>query len=176
MNGHPGGDAHTMRMIELCALSPGARVLDMGAGTGAAVALLRTQGHKALGIDIKPCGGGVERGNMLRTGFANGSFDAVFSQCAFYVSGNQRAALRESFRLLRSGGVLAVSDVFFEPPEQLVRGVGFKTVHIEDMTDEWREYYFSALWSGAADCCSSIKGKCGYYMLVCRKEVPDGST
>ena len=32
MNGHPGGDAHTMRMIELCALSPGARVLDMGAG------------------------------------------------------------------------------------------------------------------------------------------------
>ena len=36
MNGHPGGDAHTMRMIELCALSPGARVLDMGAGEGEA--------------------------------------------------------------------------------------------------------------------------------------------
>ena len=40
MNGHPGGDAHTMRMIELCALSPGARVLDMGAGEGEVVMLV----------------------------------------------------------------------------------------------------------------------------------------
>ena len=52
MNGHPGGDTHTMRMIELCALSPGARVLDMGAGEGEAVALLRAHGLDAVGIDL----------------------------------------------------------------------------------------------------------------------------
>lgn len=174
MNGHPGGEAHTLRMIELCGLPQGSRVLDMGAGAGDTVALLRTHGYNALGIDIQPRSRGVERGDMLRTGFADGSFAAVFSQCAFYVSGDQRAALRESFRLLRNGGVLALSDVFFEPPEPLVRAAGFKAAHIEDMTDEWREYYFSALWRGGADCCSSINGRCRYYMLVCRKGVPDG--
>ena len=69
MNGHPGGDAHTMRMIELCALSPGARVLDMGAGEGEAVALLRAQGLDAVGIDLIPCGENVVRGDMLHSGY-----------------------------------------------------------------------------------------------------------
>ena len=175
MNGHPGGERHTERMIELCALPPGSRVLDMGAGAGDAVARLRAQGYSALGIDIRPRGGDVMRGDLLRTGFVGGSFDAIFSQCAFYVSGDQRGALRESFRLLKSGGVLVVSDVFFESPEPLIRSAGFTAVHIEDLTEEWRTYYFSALWSGEADCCTNIKGKCGYYMLLGRKEVPDGS-
>ena len=29
---HPGGEAHTRRMLELAALAPGARVLDRGTG------------------------------------------------------------------------------------------------------------------------------------------------
>ena len=90
MNGHPGGDAHTMRMIELCALSPGARVLDMGAGEGEAVALLRAHGLDAVGIDLLPCGENVVRGDMLHSGYPNESFDAIISQCAFYVSGDAR--------------------------------------------------------------------------------------
>ena len=84
-----------MRMIELCALSPGARVLDMGAGEGEAVALLRAHGLDAVGIDLIPCGENVVRGDMLHSGYPDEGFDAIISQCAFYVSGDAKAALRE---------------------------------------------------------------------------------
>ena len=175
MNGHPGGDAHTMRMIELCALSPGARVLDMGAGEGEAVALLRAHGLDAVGIDLIPCGENVVRGDMLHSGYPDEGFDAIISQCAFYVSGDAKAALRESRRLLKDGGVLALSDVFFDSPEALLASSGFSLEHIEDMTEQWREYYFAALWSGETIGCPKTNLKCRYYLIICRKEMPDGS-
>ena len=175
MNGHPGGDAHTMRMIELCALSPGARVLDMGAGEGEAVALLRAHGLDAVGIDLLPCGENVVRGDMLHSGYPNESFDAIIYQCAFYVSGDAKAALRESRRLLRDGGVLALSDVFFDSPEALLASSGFSLEHIEDMTEQWREYYFAALWSRETIGCPKTNLKCRYYLIICRKEMTDGS-
>ena len=34
MNGHPGGIEHTRRMLMLADLPAGARILDMGAGSG----------------------------------------------------------------------------------------------------------------------------------------------
>ena len=45
MKGHPGGDAHTRRMIALAELPEGARILDLGAGDGSAVRLLRELGY-----------------------------------------------------------------------------------------------------------------------------------
>ena len=54
MNRHPGGEAHTRRMIQLAALPAGARVLDLGAGAGEAVALLRALGYEAEGLDLRP--------------------------------------------------------------------------------------------------------------------------
>ena len=50
MKGHPGGEAHTRRMTELAALPGGARVLDMGAGAGEGVRLLRS-----LGLEETSC-------------------------------------------------------------------------------------------------------------------------
>ena len=47
MKGHPGGEAHTRRMLELAGLPEGARVLDMGAGAGEALAILREYGFEA---------------------------------------------------------------------------------------------------------------------------------
>ena len=44
MNGHPGGIEHTRRLLELAALPAGASVLDMGAGAGETLALLRSLG------------------------------------------------------------------------------------------------------------------------------------
>ena len=51
MRSHPGGEEHTRRMLKLAELAPGASVLDLGAGAGEAVALLRALGYKARGID-----------------------------------------------------------------------------------------------------------------------------
>ena len=157
-------------MLALAGLPQGARVLDMGAGAGEALTLLREYGFDARGIDLAPRSDDVERGDFLHTTFPDGSFDAVLSQCAFYVSGDPRGALREAHRMLRRNGVLLLSDVFFEEPEALLCAAGFKIEHAEDMTPLWREYILEALWRDEDVCCEIPRGKCGYWMFIGRKE------
>ena len=94
MKSHPGAQAHTRHMLALAGLPEGARVLDMGAGAGEALTLLREHGFDARGIDLEPRSADVVRADFLRAPFPDGSFDAVLSQCAFFVSGDPRAALR----------------------------------------------------------------------------------
>ena len=62
MLGHPGGEEHSRYLIELSFLSPPARWLDMGAGDGSTVRLLRSLGYEAEGIDLTPRGGCDSRG------------------------------------------------------------------------------------------------------------------
>ncbi|MBR5093595.1 MAG: methyltransferase domain-containing protein [Oscillospiraceae bacterium] len=170
MRSHPGGDVHTRRMLELAALRPGERVLDLGAGAGEALSLLRALGYDARGIDLEPRSPLVERGDLLDAPFPDGSFGAVLSQCAFFASGDQRGALREARRLLRPGGSLLLSDVFFEDPAALLREAGFAVLRCEDMTKAWREHYLEALWREDAPCCEIPRGKCSYQLLIGRKD------
>ena len=165
MTRHPGDTKH---LIVLADLQPGARVLDLGAGDGDGVRLLRLLGYDARGVDRKAAPD-VEAGDLLRTGFADASFDAVMSECAFFVSGDVPGALRESARLLAPGGTLLLADVFFEPPEPLLEAAGFRINAKEDWTGAWREYYLRSIWEGTAETCPIPKGKCQYWMLIGRK-------
>ena len=54
MTRHPGGDGHTRELLRLAALPRGARILDMGAGDGEALRLMRAEGFDAAGIDLAP--------------------------------------------------------------------------------------------------------------------------
>ena len=56
MNRHPGGEFHTRQMIELSGLTPPAKLLDMGAGSGESVKLLSSLGFDVQGIDLNPSG------------------------------------------------------------------------------------------------------------------------
>ncbi len=170
MNGHPGGEAHTRRMLELAGLPSGASVLDMGAGAGETVALLRGLGLQAEGIDLAPRSPEVRQGNLLHTAYPDGSFDAVISQCAFFASGDQPGAMREAKRVLKAGGLLLLSDVFFEQPVPLLTASGFTVFSSEDITPRWREYYLEALWRGEAPCFGHPKGKSSYWLLIGRKD------
>lgn len=169
MNSHPGGEAHTRRMLSLAPLKAGARILDMGAGAGETLALLRESGFDAVGLDLSPRSPSVTQGDFLAAPFPDGSFDAVISQCAFYVSGDVPGALRKAHRLLRPGGLLLLSDVFFKAPAPLLSAAGFTVLHSEDVTPQWREYYLEALWREETDCCSLPRGKCDYWLLIAER-------
>ena len=75
MNGHPGGAEHTRRMLALAELPAGARVLDMGAGAGEAVAVLSSLGYRAEGIDLRPRSDRIREGNFLAAA-SDGNFSA----------------------------------------------------------------------------------------------------
>lgn len=170
MDGHPGGAEHSRYLIELAFLPRGSRWLDMGAGDGSALRILEEQGNTALGIDLEPRGPEVERGNFLRCPYPPSSFDGVISQCSFFVSGEVQAALREAARLLRKGGKLVFSDVTEDVTELLnqVRHAGFAVRHIEDLTEQWREYYLEALWREDEPCRIKMK-RCSYVLFACER-------
>ena len=170
MTRHPGGSAQTLRLIGLAALPQGARVLDLGAGDGDGVRLLRSLGYDAAGVD-RHAAPGVEAGDLLRTRFADESFDAVLSECAFFLTGDVPGALRESARLLKPGGVLMLADVFFQPAAPLLEAAGLRPEQEEDLTEAWREYYLRSVWEGTADACPTPKGACRYQMLIGRKMI-----
>ena len=165
MTRHPGD---TVRLIALAGLQTGASVLDLGAGDGDGVRLLRSLGYNAFGVD-RIAAPDVEAGDLLHTRFPDGSFDAVMSECAFFVSGDVPGALRESARLLKTGGTLLLADVFFQPPEPLLEAAGFRIAVKEDWTKAWREYYLRSIWEGTAEPCPGAKGKSQYWMLIGRK-------
>ena len=148
MLGHPGGEQHSRYLIELSFLEPPAKWLDMGAGDGSTVRLLRSLGHTAEGIDLEPRGADVERGDWLCAPYDDGSFDGIISQCSFHVSGDVPGALGEAARMLRKGGKLVFSDVTENVVALLnhCRSAGFAVRHIEDLTQEWKEYYLECLW------------------------------
>ena len=173
MDRHPGGSELTKRLLSLSPLAP-CRMVDLGAGKGESLALLRRLGYEAVGIDLCP-GPGVLAGDFLHPPFAPGSFGAALSQCAFYVSGDQAGAFCSAHRLLAPGGTLYVADVFFGPKEgfvDLAVQAGFRVLACEDHTAAWREYYLRLVWEGRAGdfCRPHPRGGCGYFLMACQKE------
>ena len=148
MKGHPGGEQHSRYLIELAFLDKGTKWLDMGAGDGSAVRLLRSLGYAAEGIDLEPRGADVLRGDYRRCPWQEDHFDGILSQCSFYASGDVPGALQEAARLLHKGGKLVFSDVTGDVVQLLTqcRQAGFAVRHIEDLTQQWKEYYLECLW------------------------------
>ena len=170
MLGHPGGEQHSRYLIELAFLERGSKWLDMGAGDGSAVRLLRELGHEAVGIDIAPRGGDVMEMDFLHSSFEAASFDGILSQCSLYVSGDVASGLKEAGRLLKKGGKLVFSDVTENVVGLLTqcRAAGFAVRHIEDLTDQWKEYYLEALWTQENVCLPRGK-KFSYVLFVCER-------
>ena len=170
MLGHPGGEQHSRYLIELAFLEQTAKWLDMGAVDGSGVRLLRSLGYEAEGIDLVPRGEDVAQGDYLHAPYGDGSFDGILSQCSFYVSGNVPGALKEAARMLRKGGKLVFSDVTEDVVKLLgcVRQAGFAVRHLEDLTDQWKEYYLEALWK-EDDVCLPVGKKYSYVLFVCER-------
>ncbi len=118
---------HGRRTVELLDLRPGERVLDVGCGTGASAlpaAEIVGPAGRVTGIDIaenmlsraraKAADQGLANvefvaADMMASGLADGSFDAVDSVFSIFFVPDIEAQARELWRLVRPGGRLAVT-------------------------------------------------------------------
>lgn len=119
----PGGTDLTAHAIDLAGLEAGARVLDLGSGAGATLALLARRGFRPVGLDYSRALA-AESGDIApsltadaeRPPFRSGSVDAVVMECVLSAIPDKRSAMSEMVRILRPGGGVVLSDVVVEGP------------------------------------------------------------
>jgi len=120
------------RVVELSAVRPGLRALDLACGTGDIAFALATRGADVVGLDITHrmvqlarAKGGAARfvtGDMLALPFGDEAFDLVTTGYGLRNVPDIPRAIAEMRRVLKPGGVLISLD-FDRPANAILRGV-----------------------------------------------------
>ena len=123
----PGGFTLTDSAFVACEFRAGAKILDVGCGSGATVSHLnRTHNAKAVGVDpsdfLLQLGRAqhpeleLARGVGEALPFAAAVMDGVFAECTLSLMQDLKQTLREIHRVLRSDGWFVANDVYARNP------------------------------------------------------------
>ena len=160
----------------IAGLQPGETVVDLGSGGGIdcflAAGRVGESGH-VIGVDMTPEMVDRARASAAKSGIGNvefrlgeiehlpvadGTVDAIMSNCVINLSPEKPAVFREAFRVLKPGGRLAITDIVATAPlpdevrddlrlhvgcvagaatiddlESALEGAGFENVRIEPL-------------------------------------------
>ncbi len=119
----PGGAALTEHLLELCGFGSGARIADIGCGSGYTAALISSKyGYDITGVDCSLVmlkrGIGMNHGLCLVNAesrslpFRNRSMDGLLMECSLSSMSDRGAVLCEARRVLADDGKFAVSDIY----------------------------------------------------------------
>jgi ubiquinone/menaquinone biosynthesis C-methylase UbiE len=153
----------------IAALQPGEVVLDLGSGGGIdcflAARKVGETGH-VIGVDMTPEMVSKARKNAVRGDYENVEFrlgeiehlpvadssvDVIISNCVINLSTDKRAVLGDAYRVLKSGGRLAITDTVATAPlpEQVREDTSLWSAciagaaSIDDLQDMLRDVGFS---------------------------------
>jgi malonyl-CoA O-methyltransferase len=129
-------------VVAAAPLGPGARVLDVGCGTGALLRRLMAArpGIEASGVDVaagmlvvarRACPGAtILEAPAEALPFGDGAFDLVTACLAFHHFPDQTAFAREAARVLRPGGTLLIAEPRFASPLRRFLNGLFRAHHV----------------------------------------------
>ena len=129
--------------VAIASLKEGDIVLDLGSGAGFDVFLASPRVGKTgrvIGVDMTPEMLGKARANALKGNYGNVEFrqgeieklpvednsvDVIISNCVINLSPDKEAVFNESFRVLKPGGRLMISDLVLvkDLPDEIKRSV-----------------------------------------------------
>lgn len=132
----PGGFSLTERALSLCRFPRGARLIDMGCGSGATVRFLKQEGFYAFGVDVHASVGKmIFHTDAADLPFEDHTADGMFFECSFSKMQDPDAVLSEARRVLKAGGMLVFADFYAkERPQKLCGMLG----RVE-LLEEWRK-------------------------------------
>ena len=119
----PGGFTLTDRAINFCRFPEGAKILDVGCGSGATVERLINVHHlQAVGIDPSPVmlAAGKKRnadlpifpGSGENLSFHDDEMDGVIAECTLSLMSDLQLCLKQIHRVLKPRGRLIVTDMY----------------------------------------------------------------
>lgn len=130
---HVGEDVATRTLLEMCRLDATSRVLDVGCGSGTTACLVAEHyGAHVVGVDISEVMVSKAKekarqrclsdrvefrvGSVFQLPFEDESFDvAIFESVLTPLPGDEKQALREIVRVIRSGGQIGANEGTVDP-------------------------------------------------------------